>query len=235
MATTIGTFTIKGNDLGNYANAAWVFVITDTWTPNISGGGGILNNSTISSMLDEFIANAVTPFYGAGAATYTLDGPSTWNSGTDTIVTMTFNLVYNGEDYSPLYVQFSTEDYNYALKFQYETPVTPTLCNSCQFIQLTQCGNENFFLDLGLTDGGYIAYYTDNTSGVVWEQGTYSSQAQGGLSMYQWSATEGMFNPYSFYTMTLTDNIGTPVSWTIDGIEYNCATLTFRTTVNVTD
>jgi len=233
MATTIGTFTIKGNDLGNYPNAAYGFVITNTWSPNISGGGGLNNSSTISAMLDDFISITITPFFGAGAATYTLNGPSTWNSGTDTIVTMTFNLVYSGVDYSPLYIQFSTEDYNYAFKFEYETPVTPTLCNSCQFIQLSQCGTDSFYLNLGLPDGNYTAYYTDNTSGVMWEQGTYSGE--GGLYMYQWSATEGMFNPYSFYTMTLEDNTGAPVSWTIDGVEYTCATLTFKTTVNVTD
>ena len=84
-------------------------------------------------------------------------------------------------------------------------------------------------------DGPYTAYYADNTSGVIWEQGTYSSTAQGGLSMYQWQATSGMFNEFSFYTLTIRDTNGDAVSWIVNGIEYNCATLTFKKTVNVTD
>lgn len=232
MATTIGTFTIKGNDLGNLASSYYITVTTDTWTPGFGGGGGLNPSYNISVMLDSFIS-LFDSFFGANSITYTLDGPNTWNSGTDTIVTLTFNWVYAGTDYTPYDVQFTTEDYSYAVKWQTSTPVTPTICNTCQFIQLNQCGTNDFYLPLGLPDGNYTAYYTDNTSGVVWEQGTYS--AEGGLYMYQWNATEGMFNPYSFYTLTLTDNSGNPVSWTIDGVEYTCSTLTFRTTVNVTD
>ena len=114
-------------------------------------------------------------------------------------------------------------------------PAVPTLCNTCQFIQLTQCGTDSFHLDLGLADGNYTAYYADNTSGVMWEQGTFSNQSQGGLYMYQWSATAGMFNQYSFYTLTIRDLAGNPVSWIVDNVEYTCATLTFKTSVNVTD
>jgi hypothetical protein len=131
-------------------------------------------------------------------------------------------------------IVIQTEDNYYPAAFA-TGDALPTLCNTCQFIQLTQCGDENFYLDLGLADGSYTAYYTDNTSGVVWEQGTYSSAVQGGLSVYQWFATAGMFNQYSFYTLTLVDSDGDAVSWVVDGVEYTCATLTFKTTVNVTD
>lgn len=233
MATTIGTFTINGNDNGNnpYYYDAWIFYSNQFAS---GSGSGALTPGTISQVLDYYINFIQQGF--TGNITYTLNGPDAFLTGTDTIVTMTFTDVFSGaNEVKPYFIILGTENYTYPCIWQVATPVTPTLCNDCQFIQLTQCGNDNFFLDLGLTDGGYIAYYTDNTSGVVWQQGTYSSQAQGGLSMYQWSATEGMFNPYSFYTMTLTDNTGNPVSWVVDGIEYNCATLTFRTTVNVTD
>jgi hypothetical protein len=100
---------------------------------------------------------------------------------------------------------------------------------------LFECGDDDFRLDLGLADGSYTAFYTDNTSGVIWEQGTNSNASAGGLSVYQWNATAGMFNQYSFYTMTLRDSNGDNVSWIVDGTEYTCATLTFKVTVNVTD
>ena len=234
MATQTGTFTIKGNDLGNLASSAFQYVDTNTWTPTVVGGGGVNPSDTIDVMVNQWITEQ-SAFFAPGSITYTLDGPSAWNTGTDTIVTMTFNLNYGGQDWSLLYLQFSTEDYNYALKLQNATPATPTICNTCQFIQLNQCGTDSFMLDLGLADGSYTAYYTDNTSGVVWEQGTYSSTDQGGLAVYQWFATAGMFNPYSFYTMTLVDTNGDAVSWIVNDVEYTCATLTFKTTVNVTD
>jgi len=138
-----------------------------------------------------------------------------------------------GPEIIPYYLVFVTESYYYPVVWEATAPAVPSICNSCQFIQLSQCGTDSFYLDLGLPDGNYTAYYTDNTSGVMWEQGTFSGE--GGLYMYQWSATAGMFNPYSFYTMTLEDSNGDPVSWTIDGVEYTCATLTFKTTVNITD
>jgi len=152
------------------------------------------------------------------------------NTGTDSVIT--FNVI-NPVDV-PVMIVIQTEDNYYPAAFATGSAV-PTLCNTCQFIQLTQCGTDSFYLDLGLADGSYTAYYTDNTSGVIWEQGTYSDTAQGGLSVYQWFATAGMFNQYSFYTMTIKDTNGDAVSWVVDGVEYTCATLTFRTTVNVTD
>lgn len=233
MATTIGTFTIQGTSPGNLPNYydAWNYLSNDFYA---GSGSGMLTSGTISQVLDQLIGFYYQQY--TGSITYTLDGPDSFGTGVDTVVTMTFTDLFTGAtEVYPYFLIFVFEDVNYSVIWQTTNPVTPTLCNDCQFIQLTQCGTDDFRLDLGLTDGPYIAYYTDNTSGVVWEQGTYSSQAQGGLSMYHWSATEGMFNPYSFYTMTLTDNTGAPISWTIDGIEYTCATLTFRTTVNVTD
>ena len=182
------------------------------------------NNNLIDDM--NMMQFGLQSFYG-GTVSYTLSGAGTWLS--NTIV----NWTIVDPTSVPLFIYITTENYYYAMPFQAQAE--PVQCNSCQFIQLNQCGTDDFRLDLGLPDGNYTAYYTDNTSGVKYEQGTYSSQAQGGLSMYQWSATEGMFNPYSFYTLTIEDSNGDPVSWTIDGVEYTCATLTFKTTVNITD
>jgi len=55
------------------------------------------------------------------------------------------------------------------------------------------------------------------------------------IPMYQWFATAGVVNPYSFYTLTKHENNGDIVSWTMDGVEYTCATITFKTTVNIPD
>ena len=233
MSTRIGTFTIKGNDNGNnpYFWDNWIF---ESNNESFGGGSGSLQSGNINTVLDALVANYYQQF--TGSITYTLDGPNSWNTGIDTKVTFTFtDINASGINVLPYFIIFGTEDYAYPIVWQEATPVVPALCNECQFIQLTQCGADNFFLDLGLTDGSYTAYYADNTSGVIWEQGTYSSTAQGGLSMYQWQATSGMFNEYSFYTLTIRDTNGNAVSWIVNGIEYNCATLTFKKTVNVTD
>ena len=234
MATTIGTFTVKGDDLGNlpYSNDLWIYKSNNQF---VSGNyNAALTPSTLADNLDEYIAIINTIY--TGTITYTLDGPGVWNGGSDTIVTLTFtDILYGIDEVIPYFLFFTTEDYIYAVIWRTAEPAVPTLCNTCQVIQLTQCGDDDFRLDLGLADGNYTAFYADNTSGVIWEQGTNSNDSLGGLSVYQWSATAGMFNQYSFYTLTIQDSNGDTVSWVVDGVEYSCATLTFRVTVNVTD
>ncbi len=231
MATQTGTFTLKGNDLGNlpsYSNG-FIYLSNNEWA---GAGTGMLGGS-FTDVLDSY-ASYVSG--SGGTMTYNLDGPGVWNGGTDTVVTITISNMTDGmSEIIHYYLLFQTEEFNYAVVWEAAAPAVPTVCNTCQFIQLTQCGDDSFFLDLGLPDGSYTAYYTDNTSGVVWEQGTYSSGEAGGLSVYQWFATTGMFNQYSFYTLTLVDSDGNPVSWIVNDVEYTCATLTFKTTVNVTD
>ena len=216
MATYTGSFTIDVLDDGNLSS--YNMYTTDAYSTS--------NNMNNGSLVDDMDSMQIglTSFYG-GTVSYTLTGGGTWNSAT----VVTWTIV--NPNFVPLFIYITTENYYYAMSFQAQAE--PVVCNSCQFIQLTQCGDDSFYLDLGLPDGSYTAYYTDNTSGVTYEQGTYSGE--GGLYMYQWFATAGMFNPYSFYTMTLEDSNGDPVSWTIDGVEYTCATLTFKTTVNITD
>ena len=230
MATTTGTLIIRGNDLGNLPNYYDMYIIAST-QEYAAGGGGSFTPGTLSEVLDQYKTSIEN---GGGTMTYSYNGPGVWNGGTDTIVTILISN-YNSPELLPYYLVIQTEDYTNPVVWQYSTPVTPTLCNTCQMIQLTQCGDENFRLDLGLADGNYTAFYTDNTSGVLYEQGTYSNDSLGGLLVYQWSATAGIFNQFSFYTMTIEDTNGDAVNWTVDDIEYTCATLTFRTTVNITD
>jgi hypothetical protein len=233
MATTIGTLTIKGDDLGNLANYADAYIYTSN-NQIASIGNSFLTPGTLVDNLDEYITNLNSSF--TGTFSYTLDGPGVWNGGTDTIVTITYtDMLSSSLPIIPYFFIFITEDYQYALVWEATAPAVPTLCNTCQLIQLTQCGDDDFRLDLGLPDGSYTAFYTDNTSGVIWEQGTNSNDSLGGLQVYQWFATAGMFNQYSFYTLTLRDSDGDPVSWVVNDVEYTCATLTFKVTVNVTD
>jgi len=235
MATQTGKLTIKGNDLGNLPSDYNYFIRNTSKTYAGAGSGSYGSNTANITTLLDLIIDSITQIYG-GTITYTLDGPNSWNSGTDTIVTLVYDGLNDGvEDLIPYYEVIITEDYQYPVVWEATAPAVPTICNTCQLIQLTQCGDDNFYLDLGLADGSYTAYYTDNTSGVVWQQGTYSSTAQGGLAMYQWNATVGMFNPYSFYTLTIVDSDGDAVSWVVNDVEYTCATLTFKVTVNVTD
>jgi hypothetical protein len=233
MATTIGTLTIKGDDLGNLANYVDGYIYTSN-NQIQSLTNSILTPGTLVDNLDEYITSINGSY--TGTFTYTLDGPGVWNGGTDTIVTITYtDMLSSGLPVIPYFFVLITEDYQYATVWEATDPAVPTLCNTCQLIQLTQCGDDDFRLDLGLADGSYTAFYTDNTSGVIWEQGTNSNDSLGGLQVYQWFATAGMFNQYSFYTLTLRDDNGDPVSWVVNDVEYTCATLTFKVTVNVTD
>ena len=234
MATYTGTFTIKGNDLGNLPSYTDLYVkeVANNYE-QVNGGSGPQWEANFNTWLTDY-CNILMTSYG-GSVSYSYTGPGGWNAGIDSDYTITWTgITSSGSDVIPYYFILTTESFTYTVKIS-EVEVAPTLCNDCQFIQLTQCGADNFFLDLGLADGAYTAYYADNTSGVIWEQGTYSNHAQGGLAMYQWNATAGMFNEFSFYTLTIRDTNGDAVSWIVNGIEYNCATLTFKKTVNVTD
>lgn len=232
MATTTGTFTVQGDDLGNIPSYSQVciYASTNEWASSGSGGFAL---GTLVQMLDQYVAYVVSS---GGTMTYSFSGPGVWNGGTDTIVTVSISdfAISPGPEQIPYALVLQTEDYTYPVIWE-ATACAPTLCNTCQMIQLSQCGDEEFRLDLGLADGNYTAFYLDNTSGVLYEQGTNSSSALGGLLVYQWSGTAGIFNPFSFYTMTIEDTNGDAVNWTVDDIEYTCATLTFRTTVNITD
>lgn len=219
MATTTGTITFLAADTGTSANYS---IYSTTYTTGVFASGPLLND-LITDIAADLILQS-----GASSCSFNVVGSGIWGSGNSTV---TWTLVDPTSDTSLIVISDEGGQY-YHVNFITEA-AAPSICNSCQFIQLSQCGTDSFYLDLGLPDGNYTAYYTDNTSGVMWEQGTFSGES--GLSMYQWSATEGMFNPYSFYTLTLEDSNGDPVSWTIDGVEYTCATLTFKTTVNITD
>lgn len=216
MATYTGTFTIDATDNGNLSS--YSMYIASAYSTNNN-----MNNNVLSQDMD-MMQIAFDSFFG-GTSSYSFSGGTDWLQAT----TVTWTIV--NPTFAPLFIYITTENFYYAMSFQAQAE--PTVCNSCQFIQLNQCGTDDFYLPLGLPDGNYTAYYTDNTSGVIWEQGTYS--AEGGLYMYQWFATAGMFNQYSFYTLTVRDGAGDIMSWTIDGIEYSCATITFKTTVNITD
>ena len=222
MATYTTSITINGNELGNVPS--W-YMFTSTVNGN---GDNLTPNATLINWCDQIVADGLSLF--GYTMTYSISGPTTLNTGTDSIIT--FNVI--DPTTIPIMIVIQTEDEYYPAAFATGACV-PTLCNTCQMIQLTQCGADTFRLDLGLADGNYTAFYADNTSGVIWQQGTYSSSALGGLNVYQWQATAGMFNQFSFYTLTINDANGDAVSWTVDGIEYTCATLTFRTTVNITD
>jgi len=219
MATYTATFTIDASDNGNLSS----YNMFTNNSYSISNG---MNNGSLTDDMDS-MQFGLQSFYG-GTVSYVFSGGSTW------LDTTTVTWTIENPTFVPYFIYVTTENFYYPMQFEAATTAS-TICNTCQLIQLTQCGDDSFYLDLGLADGSYTAYYTDNTSGVVWEQGTYSSSESGGLAMYQWSATEGMFNPYSFYTLTLVDSDGDPVSWVVNDVEYTCATLTFKVTVNVTD
>ena len=222
MATYTTSITINGNELGNVPS--WYM-----FTSTVNGNGvNLTPNATLINWCDQIVADGLSLF--GYTMTYSISGPTTLNTGTDSIIT--FNVI--DPTTIPIMIVIQTEDEYYPAAFATGACV-PTLCNTCQMIQLTQCGDENFRLDLGLADGNYTAFYLDNTSGVLYEQGTYSNDSLGGLLVYQWMATAGIFNQFSFYTMTIEDTNGDAVNWTVDNIEYTCATLTFRTTVNITD
>jgi hypothetical protein len=114
-----------------------------------------------------------------------------------------------------------------AMKFgSEECPVTQ--CEDCEDLSLPFC-DGNPIINLGLDNGTYnVTIIDENTK----NEYTQSIESNGGAIEWDVTNTEGLFNPFTIYTLTIEDNQGNVITWINNAIEYNCIRLTFNYSTN---
>lgn len=233
MATTTGTLTIKGDDYGNIPSFYDMYINASTYEYE-AAGGGTLAAGTLSDVLDQY-ASLISS--GGGTMTYTLDGPGTWNAGTDTIVTITIsNFAPNaGPEVKPYFLVFQTESYTYPVVWQC---ASTTVCEGAYEVTLTAC-QSNYVIPSGLTPNSNYYFAIETNRGKRYVQ-SVSTNGSGDVQL--WSGApefpEGFFTPEMFtYTCkAYTDSALTnQVQFTIDNVVYNTINLKFIYTIIVSD
>lgn len=124
-----------------------------------------------------------------------------------------------------------TERNNHTIALRFLGEVcTPDLCDNCQDLILNYCdGNPTF--DLGLPDDSYMVTIEDHTSNNWYTQ--FITSSSGSL---EWDTTSNgaIFNPFTYYTLTIIDGEGDEVTWLSGGVEYNCLRFTFKPSTDTT-
>ena len=116
-----------------------------------------------------------------------------------------------------------------ALRFLGEV-CDPELCADCQDMTLNYCdGNPTF--ELGLPDDSYMVTIEDHTSNNWYTQFITSS---GGSLEWDTASNGAIFNPFTYYTLTIIDGEGDEVTWVTGGVEYNCLRFTFKPSTDTT-
>jgi len=108
-----------------------------------------------------------------------------------------------------------------------------TICNDCYNLNIDNC--EDAFILTGLNaTTNYKLVFTDNQSNVNY---TYYAQSdvQGLINIDATYFPDGVFNPYSSYTVSIFDNNGNPMVLSLDAVEYDCYHLTFTPNTIVFD
>lgn len=107
------------------------------------------------------------------------------------------------------------------------------VCNDCKELNIANC-DELFDLSGLNSETSYKLVFTDNQSNV---QYTYydSSNDEGIITIDTTNFPNGVFNPYSNYTVSIFDNSGNPMVLSLDAVEYDCYRLTFTPNTLVYD
>lgn len=98
-------------------------------------------------------------------------------------------------------------------------------CDTCQELTFANCQEESITFP-EYFPGGLVTYtIVDHQSGVEYTQSSETGT-------WNLSNSAGIFTPFSVYTLTITDENGQPVSWTVGDIEYTCARITFVNSID---
>lgn len=192
--------------------------LPDSWMSFENNLGNLGSDATAYATPTDVMVGIGTFYITAYSGTYTIT-----NSGQ--IFTITLNLTNDpvsevtGQLVAVILQDADSKQFTYA--WQQGIPETKP-CQTCQSITLIDC--DSIELNIELVDDDYIVTIHDNQSGV-----DYTQRVQWTLGVGTWNGTNtaGIFNPYTIYTITLTDTAGTPVSWSVGSNEYSCATMTF--------
>lgn len=115
----------------------------------------------------------------------------------------------------------------HSVSFQFLTGVDVTVCTTCQDATFTNCLEPTFEVDVEA--GVYVVTITDSQSGNEYRQVV---TVEDGEFTWDTSNSQGIFTPFSVYTMSMVDGGGNPVSWVVGATQYDCIRFTF---VNLTD
>lgn len=120
---------------------------------------------------------------------------------------------------------------NHSISFQFlsQQAGDVNVCTTCEDATLPDCQEPVFSVDVAA--GTYTATITDAQSGHVYTQ---TVTIAGGEFTWDTTSSEGVFTPFSVYTMSLTDSNGDPVSWVVGTNEYDCIRFTFASLTDTT-
>lgn len=107
------------------------------------------------------------------------------------------------------------------------------VCNDCYELNIDNCEDAFSLTGLNATTN-YKLVFTDNQSNVNY---TYYAQSdgQGLINIDATYFPDGVFNPYSSYTVSIFDNNGNPMVLSLGAVEYDCYRLTFTPNTVVFD
>jgi hypothetical protein len=123
---------------------------------------------------------------------------------------------------------WDTKD-QHTVSFQFLTGSEVTVCTTCQDATLPNCEEPVFSVDVEA--GTYTASITDSQSGHVYTQVVTVADGE-----FTWDTTssEGVFTPFSVYTLSMVDDNGEAVSWVVGTTEYDCIRFSFASFTDTT-
>jgi len=167
--------------------------------------------------LAEFVGDGVSDYYTGGTYAYTIDGTIiiwTWTWTQDPTTTECGAIAAaNASEFVTTWSPF--------------IPVEIELCPTCQEVLIQNCGM--IILKANIPNGGYQVNIKDHQSGTTYMQAITFNASQG---IWDPVGTEGVFTPFSVYTITILDETGQPLSWVNEGFQYDCIKLTFANFVD---
>jgi hypothetical protein len=205
--------------------------VSSTWT---NSGYYVLNQissgstspfASLTALLNDIVVTFDTTY--SATTTYTQQLIGTYIYITIRIRDMGIDPVVIGDDLVALNL-FDDTSSVFSGRFE-----AVEVCNDCKDVNIANC-DELFDLSGLNAETGYKLVFTDNQSNV---QYTYfdSTNEEGIITIDTTNFPDGVFNPYSTYTVSIYDNAGNPMVLSMDAVEYDCYRLTFTPNTVVFD
>lgn len=217
MATSYNC-TIKIPIISTWSNSGYYL-----WKQSTSGAGS--GYSSLTALLDDIVVTLDSAYSATTTYTQQLIGTNIYI--TFRIRSMGIDPAVSADDLVALSL---LDDTGGIFSGTFETV---EVCNDCKELNIANC-NEFFELTGLNPETGYKLVFTDNQSNV--EYTYYSSTTeQGVITIDTTNFPDGLFNPYSSYTVSIFDNSGNPMVLSLDAVEYDCYRLTFTPNTVVYD
>jgi len=193
------------------------------WKQVTSGAGS--GYGSLTALLDDIVVTLDTTY--SSTTTYTQQLIGTYTYITFKIRSMGIDPAVSADDLVALSL---LDDDGGIFSGTFEAV---EVCNDCKDVNIANC--NQFFELTGLNpETGYKLVFTDNQSNVEYTY-YYSTSEQGVITIDTTYFPDGVFNPYSSYTVSIFDNSGNPMVLSLDAVEYDCYRLTFTPNTLVYD